>query len=127
MIGVFVSGALIFLGYILANILSGSTSLTLFQSADVAISYSDLVTILLTGVTVILAALGTVIAVLAFVGWQTFEKKVHNSSHGIIADALAADGKITQTVKAEVRTIMYSDILPVVGDEEVDEEENDFP
>lgn len=121
--GLLASGGLILLGYILSNLLYGGTSLNLLHPQPINIAYSDLVVILLAAVTVILAALGTVIAVLAFIGWQTIGNKIDDSSQKIISDALSSEGKITQTVKKEVRAIMYGDIQPVTDEEYEDEEE----
>tara|TARA_R110000868_G_scaffold243100_1_gene498875 strand:- start:56121 stop:56507 length:387 start_codon:yes stop_codon:yes gene_type:complete len=123
MAGALATGGLILLGYVLSNLLHGGTSLNLLHPQSINISYSDLIVILLAAVTVILAALGTVIAVLAFVGWQNIGNKIEDSSEKIISDALAAEGKITETVKAEVRAIMYGDIQPVADEEYEDEEE----
>jgi len=121
--GFFASGGLIFFGYVLANALRDGTSVTLLHPTEFNITYSDLVVILLAAVTVILAALGTVIAVLAFIGWQSIGNKIEDSSQKIISDALSTEGKITQTVKTEVRAIMYGDIQPVTDEEYDDEEE----
>lgn len=42
----------------------------------VGMSYQDWVAILLTGIAVLMSVLGLFLAVLAFVGWQTFDRRV---------------------------------------------------
>lgn len=103
--GVFAAGGLLLLGYVANNIFHGRGSVELLPPVNVDISYSDLVVIILTAVTVILAALGAVIAVLAFIGWRNIGRTVNEVSRKVIGEALKPEGKIINSVNAEVERV----------------------
>ncbi len=99
------------------------------------IEYSDFIAILLTAVTVVLGALGFVVALLAFVGWNSIQGRVEDQTQHLISKSLQEDGDLKELVKKslmkggslyklvqdEANRIIYSGIEPVKegeGDEE---------
>ncbi|WP_417840177.1 hypothetical protein [Tritonibacter scottomollicae] len=101
------------------------------------INYSDFIAIILTAVTVVLGALGFVVAILAFVGWNSIQGRVEEQTERVIAESLEENGELKELVKAslkkggtlyklvqdEANRIIYSGILPVGPNDEDD----DFP
>ena len=98
------------------------------------IDYADLIALLLTGVTVVLGALGFVVAILAFVGWNSIQGRVEDQTERLIEESLQEDGELKEIVKASLKKggalyklvqeeadrIIYSGIEPVYS---IDEDE----
>lgn len=81
----------------------------------IEVSYIDMVSLMLTGVTIILTVLGFVLAVLAFVGWKSIQAIAANSAREIVREAISDGGKLETLLKKEVQSQ-----LRYQGVEEVD-------
>lgn len=113
---------LVLLGMTLASGIHSQIGLQVIPDANIAITYADLITILLTAVTAMVSLLGIVIAILAFIGWQSIGKRVEETSTRIMATALGDGGDLHATVKKEVQQILYKDIRPIDSEFAEDEE-----
>lgn len=71
----------------------------------VQISYTDFVSIMLTGISIILAALGFVIALLAFIGWNSIGAKVKETAEEFLAASVEDGGELHEAVRKEAREI----------------------
>lgn len=87
----------------------------------VSISYTDLVSIMLAAVSVILAGLGFVIAILAFIGWNSIGNKVSASAREFLRESVKEGGELHALVKNEAKDIIFLGIEPV--DTEFDEDQ----
>lgn len=79
-----------------------------FSSAHksaIEISYVDFVSIMMTGVSVILAALGFVIAILAFIGWSAIGAKVKETAETFLKNSVDDGGELHEAVRKEAREI----------------------
>lgn len=112
MIGVVIGGAVLYGLYTAAPIRFVGTS----SGSVVQIDYQTFVSIMLTAVSVILAGLGFVIAILAFIGWNSIGERVSVLVTSFLKDALNDGGPLHNMVKEEVKDIMYRDISPVDTD-----------
>lgn len=83
----------------------------------IEVSYIDMVSLMLTGVTIILTVLGFVLAVLAFVGWKSIQTIAANSAREIVKEAISDGGKLETLLKKEVQSQ-----LRYIGVEEIDTE-----
>lgn len=88
----------------------------------VQIDYQTFISIMLTAVTVVLAGLGFVVAVLAFVGWNSIGDRVSSLATSFLRDAFDDGGSLHNMVKDEVKEIMYGEIEPVDLDFDEDEQ-----
>lgn len=117
-LGVIVGGAVLYGLYVSAPIRFSSTA-----SGSVAqIDYPTFISIMLTAVSVILAGLGFVIAILAFIGWNSIGERVSTLATQFLRDAFNDGGPLHKMVKEEVKDIMYRDISPVDTDYNDEEE-----
>lgn len=82
---------------------------------SIEVSYIDMVSLMLTGVTIILTVLGFVLAVLAFVGWKSIQAIAANSARKVVREAISDGGKLETLLKKEVQNQ-----LRYQGVEEVD-------
>lgn len=73
------------------------------NSSNREIDYSDFIAILLTAVTVILGALGFVVALLAFVGWNSIQSKVQDQTEDLISKSLEENGELKELVKSSLK------------------------
>lgn len=83
------------------------------QDSTTRISYSDFVSIMLTGVSLILAALGFVVALLAFIGWNSIGDRVSSLAKTFLQDAMKEGGELHDLVKNEAKSIIYRGVEPV--------------
>lgn len=88
-----------------------------FDKYAVSISYTDMISLMLTGVTVILAALGFVVAILAVVGWKSISSIAAEAAQGAVSNSLKDGGELDLALRKEVR-----DIFKYHGIEAVDTE-----
>ena len=117
-LGVLIGGGLLYGLYAAAPIRWVSA-----QSGSVAqIDYQTFISIMLTAVTVVLAGLGFVVAILAFIGWNSIGNRVSALATTFLKDALDDGGSLHHMVKDEVKEIMYGEIQPVDYDYEDDEQ-----
>lgn len=86
------------------------------------IDYQTFISIMLTAVTVVLAGLGFVVAVLAFIGWNSIGDRVSALATTFLKNALDDGGSLHNMVKDEVKEIMYGEIQPVDFEFEDDEQ-----
>ena len=91
------------------------------------IEYTDLVSIMLTGVSIILAALGFVVALLAFIGWNSIGERVSSLStklfhasltdegelRSIVRNSLQEGGELYSLVQEEAKEIIYRAVEPI--------------
>ena len=96
-------------------------SLVRASPATVNINYVDFVSIMMTSVSLILAALGFVIAILAFIGWNSIGAKVSTSAKEFLKESVKDGGELHKLVRAEAKEIIYRGIEPVDTDFEEDE------
>ena len=83
------------------------------------IDYQTFISIMLTAVTVVLAGLGFVVAVLAFIGWNSIGDRVSALATTFLKNDV---GSLHNMVKDEVKEIMYGEIQPVDFEFEDDEQ-----
>ncbi|WP_299507512.1 hypothetical protein [Cypionkella sp.] len=82
-------------------------------SPVLSINYADFVSIMLTGVSLILAALGFVVALIAIAGWNSIGERVSSLATTFLKDAMKEGGELHKLVKEEAKEIMYRDIEPI--------------
>lgn len=89
------------------------------------LTYADFVSILLTAISLLMTVLAVFLAVLGFVGWTTFEQKVHSKTEDILTAGFAKGGRIdnliVQVINARTQGIMFDGVQTVtesLGDEE---------
>ena len=87
-------------------------------AGQVAISYQDLVSIMLAAVSVILAALGFVVAVLAVIGWRSLDSRVASVAIAFLKKSVAEGGEIHDIVKSEAKSIIFRGIEPMSSEDE---------
>lgn len=85
------------------------------------LDYPAFVSIMLTAVSVILAGLGFVIALLAFIGWNSIGDRVSSLATTFLRDAMKEGGQLHSLVKDEAKAIIYRGVEPV--DTEYDEDD----
>lgn len=90
-----------------------------------SISYVDFVSIMLTVVTVILAALGLVFAILAVIGWNTIRERVSSLATIFLQNSIKEGGELHDLVQKETQLIMYRGVEPanLPEDDDVEKEE----
>ena len=117
------NGALKVFGIISLCVLSASVGGAfprVVGASSYSISYADLVSIMLTAVSVLVTVLAIFLAVAGVVGWSTIEQKVHGKTHEIMINGLEKGGKlermIAEMVERKSAEIIYN------GVEQVDEE-----
>jgi hypothetical protein len=91
--------------------------------ANSQIDYSDFVSIMLTGVSLIVAALGFVVAILAFIGWNSIGDRVSSLAATFLKEAMKENGELYNLVKSEAKAIIYRGVEPI--DSEFEEIEKD--
>lgn len=116
-LGVVVGGAMLYALYVAVPIRWVSTT----EGSVAQIDYETFISIMLTAVTVVLAGLGFVVAVLAFIGWNSIGDRVSTLATNFLKDALAEGGPLHNMVRQEVKEIMYGDIQPIDFDYDDDE------
>jgi|GEM_PF-1691766 len=99
------------------GIISAASTLSPFSITEgnptAKIEYADFVSIMLTGVSLILAALGFVVAILAFIGWNSIGERVSSLAKTFLQDAMQEGGQLHTLVKSEAKSIIYRGIEPV--------------
>ena len=91
--------------------LSGSVLPDGGGTSPLEISYVDMVSVMLTGVTIVLGALGFLVAVLAFVGWNSIRAIAEASAREVVKESIATGGKLHDVVRKETRAIIrYSGV-----------------
>lgn len=99
------------------GIVAAASTLSPFSIVDAnptaKIDYADFVSIMLTGVSLILAALGFVVAILAFIGWNSIGDRVSSLAKTFLQDAMQEGGQLHTLVKNEAKSIIYRGIEPV--------------
>jgi hypothetical protein len=90
----------------------------------VSISYIDFVSIMLTAVSIILASLGLVFAIVAVVGWNTIRERVSSLATTFLQNSIKEGGELHDLVKKETQSIMYKDVEPASLADDEDHLEN---
>lgn len=70
----------------------------------IEVAYADLISILLTGISLILAALAFVIAILAIVGWNSIGDRVSSLAKTSLQEAMKDGGSLHELVKLEAQS-----------------------
>ncbi|MCT8327926.1 hypothetical protein [Albidovulum sediminis] len=109
------------------GIVHAASTLTPFSVADASprtsIDYADFVSIMMTGISLILAALGFVVAILAFIGWNSIGDRVSSLAKTFLQDAIKEGGELHDLVKNEAKSIIYRGVEPVDTEFEEGEKE----
>ncbi len=88
------------------------------------VSYMDMVSVLLTAVTIVVGALGLLIAVLAFVGWNAIRTIADASARKVVTESIEDGGKLHEVVRKETRAIIrYSGVETYDTEFDEDDEE----
>ncbi len=87
-------------GILLLGMAIGATTRLFVSTAPNTIDYVDVVTIILAALSVMLTVLGLGFAVLAVVGWATFESKLRDNSFRYFADQLGTDGPLRRELES---------------------------
>lgn len=74
------------------------------EGRAIEVSYIDMVSLMLTGVTIILTVLGFVLAVLAFVGWKSIRSIAATSAREVVRESISDGGKLEAILKKEVQS-----------------------
>lgn len=78
------------------------------------VSYVDMVSLMLTGVTIVLAAFGFIVGVLGFLGWKSITAIADSSARAVVNEAIDDGGRLHKAVLAEARSIIrYSGVEAV--------------
>ena len=106
--------------------------------AQYKIEYTDFVSLMLTAVSIILAALGFVVALLAVIGWNSIGSRVstiakelfhHSIEDGelraIVKKSLERDGELYKLVQNEAKEIIYRSVEPINFDQVEDDRVED--
>lgn len=94
-------------------------------SSTTSLEYKDFVSIMLTAVSIILAALGFVVALLAVIGWNSIGDRVSSLAKTYLQDAMKEGGTLHDLVKAEAKEIIYRGVEPVDTDFDEEQETED--
>lgn len=70
------------------------------EGAPTDIKYTDVVVIVLTALSLMVTILGVGLAVMAVVGWATFESKLRDSSFSYFAEQLGKDGPLRRELES---------------------------
>ena len=111
------------IGVFLGSFIESNTNVEIIPDNNISITYIDFISILLSSVTAVVSILGILIAILAFIGWQTIGRKVEQTSERLMSEAVGDGGSLHNTVKKEVNRIMYREINPI--DTEFEEQKDD--
>jgi len=74
----------------------------------VDMTYSDLVAVLLTGISLLVALLAVFLGVLAFIGWQNFDKRVAQHTEECLNREFSRDGKFYKHLGDIVENLSFS-------------------
>jgi hypothetical protein len=100
--------------YGIIAVASALTPLTVAGNATrTSIDYADFISIMLTGVSLILGALGFVVAILAFIGWNSIGDRVSSLATSFLKDGLKEGGELRSLIRNEAKDIIFRDIEPV--------------
>jgi hypothetical protein len=106
--------------FILCSRLSPFAVLDNVHSTKFDVSYSDLVSIMLTAVSIILAALGFVVALVAVIGWNSIGDRVSTLSHAFLSKSLSDGGDLNGMVKkslengGELHSLVKSEAAKII-------------
>jgi hypothetical protein len=70
------------------------------EAAPAEIKYTDVVVIVLTALSLMVTILGIGLAVMAVIGWATFESKLRDSSFSYFAEQLGKDGPLRRELES---------------------------
>ena len=101
-------------------LIGNSTELRL---KPVDMTYYEWVTILLVAVTVIVSILAVLLAVLAFVGWGTFDKRVGQTVNEYLTDGFGVNGNLRPQLEEAVERVSYD--IPGIPEESEDDSGDD--
>lgn len=74
------------------------------------LDYADFVSIMLTGVSLILAALGFVVAILAIIGWNSIGERVSSLAQTFLKESMSEGGELHNLVKSEAQSSIYQNM-----------------
>jgi len=129
-----IGGALAYGLVVVATLLSPFTLASSGSGSTAQMDYSDFVSIMLTGVSLILAALGFVVALIAVIGWNSIGDRVSSLSTKLFTDSLDEDGELRELVRVslqeggelydlvqeEAKDIIYRGVQAIDEDNDVD-------
>lgn len=87
-------------GLLFVGVATGASVRLFAASAPKSIDYVDVVTIILASLSVLLTVLGLGFAVLAVIGWATFESKLRDNSFRYFAEQLGRDGPLRRELES---------------------------
>jgi ABC-type dipeptide/oligopeptide/nickel transport system permease subunit len=118
--------ALFVLGGAALAVVSGSVGALLSHhlgTAEYTISYSDVIVILLTAISVMLTIMAIIIALVGVVSWTTIADRVRASTESYLADGFKEGNHLFVMLKEKSQAASYSGVEPIGTEEEDDETE----
>lgn len=121
-------GVAMFLGLALWNFVQDFTPLKISheKSSEIEISYIDFISIMLTGISIILAAFGFVVAILAFIGWNSIGLRATSAAEVEVRRAMKNGGQLHETIRQEAREVFRYLGMESINASNADVNETDF-
>jgi hypothetical protein len=95
------------IGCLISASFGGAISRGLVNSQH-QISYADLIAVMLTGVSTLLAIVGVGIAVMAFIGWNTIEKTLEERTKQFLESGLKEGSALNQLLEATAQKVFLN-------------------
>jgi hypothetical protein len=95
-----------------------AASALLRESAPTEIKYTDVVVIVLTALSLMVTILGVGLAVMAVIGWATFESKLRDSSFSYFAEQLGKDGPLRRELESLLIEISLKGVEKAPGQQD---------
>lgn len=106
----------------LASGLIGAALSSRFGTSNYTISYADFISIMLTGVTVLLACLAIVLAILGVIGWNAITTRVGNRTEAYLEDGFKKGNHLYRQMENKINEITYAGVVAVGAESDESQE-----
>lgn len=79
---------------------------------SLSMSYHDLIAVLLTALGVLISVLAVFLAVIAFIGWQNFDRRVSRSANDFLAEGFKPDGALFKDLEERMLAALDQGFKP---------------
>jgi hypothetical protein len=110
------AGLLGTVGLCLVSGIIGGALTRQFGTSSYTLSYADFVSIMLTGISLLMALLGFFIAILAFIGWNGISGKVASDVSKFLADGFKDGEPLHRMLVDQTNRAMYDGVYVVDDD-----------
>lgn len=102
---------------LMSGILGGFVNHTLSENGARALEYKDFISIMLTGLGVMIAVLAVMLAAMAVIGWRSLEDKLEESASKYFDRKYESGIKLKELVRQALVDLKYEGMSPVTTDE----------